>query len=446
MPKLAPAAAVALVAAAVRIPGVYTHALWQDEVASARILLEPTLSGAVARVARTESTPPLWYVLAWLLHHAGLGIVDVRLLSVAAIGVTAAAACILAQRLAGDVAGVVAGLLVAFGEQFAVYGESLRAYALLAMVAALFVLVLLAVVDAPTPSRLALLALTAASGAYTHYFFALTDVAVVAWLWLEPTLRAVRIRATAAIAGGSVLVLAWATELSRQVHNGRTWWIGTFRLRNVLAAPLRLYTFTLNDTGWGRLLAVVVFVAVCASCAVVARERTGRLVAACIFVPMLVAATAWALGLKVYALRNLIEIAPFCAVAFASAAARLRLPAAAAVVAAGLGAALVFSELHRVPAYDDLAHALLRQGWTPAAAIAVEGDPLRFRAPLEWYLPGRPILVPGDERGRCASVFLVTRDRVVHLRAVPVGATLLGERGRLPRCVRARPPGHAALA
>jgi Dolichyl-phosphate-mannose-protein mannosyltransferase len=445
-PRFALPALVALVAVAVRVPGAYAHALWQDEVASGRILMEPTLGRAVSRVAHTESTPPLWYVLAWLLHHAGLSVVDVRLLSVLAIGVVAAAACVLARRLAGDVAGVLAGLFVAFGEQFAVYGESLRAYALFAMLAALFALAVLAVVGEPSTRRLIALGAVAAAGAYTHYFFALTDLAVVLWLWLDPAGRAVRVRATAAIVAGTALVLAWAPEFARQVHNGRTWWIGSFRLRNVLSAMLRLYTFTLNGTLEGRLLGVAVFVVVVASCAVLARDPIGRLVAALVFVPLVVAAAAWLVGLKVYALRNLIEIAPFGAVAVASAAVRLRLHVVAAAVAAGLGVALVFSELHRVPAYDDLAHALVRQGWTPAAPIAVPGDPLRYRGPLEWYLPGKPVLLLGDERRRCRGVFLVTEDGVQRVGTVPPGATLLAERGRVPGCVRVRPPGHAALA
>ena len=68
--------AVALLAIAVRLPGISTQALWQDEVASARIITEPTLPRLLARVARTESTPPLWYALGWLAHRAGTPVPD----------------------------------------------------------------------------------------------------------------------------------------------------------------------------------------------------------------------------------------------------------------------------------------------------------------------------------------------------------------------------------
>ena len=49
-------AGVAAVAAAVRLPGTFSQALSQDEVASARILREPGVLSMLSRVARTEST------------------------------------------------------------------------------------------------------------------------------------------------------------------------------------------------------------------------------------------------------------------------------------------------------------------------------------------------------------------------------------------------------
>ena len=88
----------AVLAAAVRVPGVYTQAFWQDEVASARILSLGSIPAVLARVARTESTPPLWYVLGWSAHRAGLALRDVRLLSVAAGILLALATAVLARR------------------------------------------------------------------------------------------------------------------------------------------------------------------------------------------------------------------------------------------------------------------------------------------------------------------------------------------------------------
>src|SRR3979409_1370582 len=108
---------VALLAAGVRLPGAYTQALWQDEVASARILNEPSLPRLLAHVARTESTPPLWYLLGWLIRQAGTPVQDVRLLSVAAGGVLAGLVVELARRVVPLPFAVFAGLLTAFSSQ-----------------------------------------------------------------------------------------------------------------------------------------------------------------------------------------------------------------------------------------------------------------------------------------------------------------------------------------
>ena len=60
---IAVAAGVAALAAAATLPGAIDLPLWQDEVASARVLLESTPAGVVEHVARTESTPPGWYLV-----------------------------------------------------------------------------------------------------------------------------------------------------------------------------------------------------------------------------------------------------------------------------------------------------------------------------------------------------------------------------------------------
>ena len=88
-PQVLAAVGVALLAVLVRLPSVYSQPFWQDEVASARILAAPNFPAMLGRVARTESTPPLWYSLAWMLHAAGAPLRDVRLLSVVAGGILA---------------------------------------------------------------------------------------------------------------------------------------------------------------------------------------------------------------------------------------------------------------------------------------------------------------------------------------------------------------------
>src|SRR4029450_1458978 len=73
----------AVLAAAAALPGAVDLSLWQDEVASARVLLESSPAGVVEHVSRTESTPPGWYLLAWIGREAGISVEGLRFLSVA---------------------------------------------------------------------------------------------------------------------------------------------------------------------------------------------------------------------------------------------------------------------------------------------------------------------------------------------------------------------------
>src|SRR3954468_4508056 len=186
--------AVAVVAVAARLPGLFTQSLSQDEVASARIIGEPTFPGLLGHVARTESTPPLWYTLAWLVHRTGVPIQDVRPLSLAAGAGLAVLVVDLACSAVALSFAALAGLMTATGSQLVSHGRELRAYELLALVAVLFARPLLAEVEAPSRWRELVLAAAVAAGVLTHYFFAFTVLAALSWLWLDSSTRAVRRR------------------------------------------------------------------------------------------------------------------------------------------------------------------------------------------------------------------------------------------------------------
>ena len=336
---------VALVAAAVRLPGVYTQAFWQDEVASARILDEPTFRGLLAHVARTESTPPLWYALGWLLRQAGTPMQDVRLLSVAAGALLAALVVDLARRFVPLPFAALAGLCIAFGGELVGHGQELRAYELLALLSVVLARCLLAEVEEPSRRRELALGATVAAGGLTHYFFAFSVFAALAWLWLDRDVRAVRRRATAAILAGGAAAAAWGPVMLTQFHQGRFWWIGAFRLRTVLAVPTRLFTYAYSNTSAGIAVSIAGLALVGAGCARLSRmSAAGRLVAILALVPVVEAAAVWAGGVRIFALRNLIGVAPFVAVAVVAAVAALpRRVAAPAWVAA---AALLVAAVH----------------------------------------------------------------------------------------------------
>ena len=95
--------AVAAIAAAASLPGTAGHALYGDEVASARIVTEPSLGRVLTHVRRTESTPPAWYVAAWAVRKAtAADVASLRLLSVLFAAAAAALTAVWARRLLGD--------------------------------------------------------------------------------------------------------------------------------------------------------------------------------------------------------------------------------------------------------------------------------------------------------------------------------------------------------
>jgi hypothetical protein len=165
--------------------------------------------------------------------------------------------------------------------------------------------------------------------------------------------------------------------------------------------------------------------------------------------------------MRVYALRNLIGIAPFVAVATVAA---LRAIPRRAAVATGLAAtatlllpfAPLFGGTGGRPPYDAMARALVAQGWTPSQPVAVFGNFYPYRAPLEWYLPHRPLLEASRVLdGVCPTIFVIRGNSVarVHLHrqleSVPRlrGATFLANPAGKPVCVQPITTGRfAALA
>jgi hypothetical protein len=452
--------AVALLAIAVRLPGVFTQALWQDEVASARIITEPTVPRLLGHVARTESTPPLWYMLGWLAHQAGAPTQDVRLLSVAAGAVLAAVVVDVAARVVTLPFAAFAGVLAALGSQLVTHGRELRAYELLALLSIVFARLVLAEVEAPSRGRELALGLGVAAGGLTHYFFAFSVLAALAWLWLDPAARLVRRRATTAILLGAAAATPWTPVWLEQYHRHRFWWIGAFRLCSVIAVPVRLFSSAYPDGTTGLALSLAGLLLVVFGCLRLSRaSERGRLIAVLAVVPLLEAGTAWAGGVRVFALRNSIGIAPFVAIALAGAVAAI--PQRAAPVTVVLAAALLALPLlslsgGRIPRYDVLARALVAEGWTPSQPVAVFGSFFRYRAPLEWYLPHRPLLDASHPLAAvCRTLYVIRGDGVMRLRLDrPIeadrqlrGATILADPARAPRCVRPITTGRlAALA
>ena len=93
------AVVIALVAFLVRIGGALHFAFWQDEVGSARAIIESTPLGVARHVARSESQPPGFFVLGWVVHRLGFAPAEVRVASVVAGAVLSGGLVLYARRL-----------------------------------------------------------------------------------------------------------------------------------------------------------------------------------------------------------------------------------------------------------------------------------------------------------------------------------------------------------
>ena len=235
--------AVAALAAAACLPGATGHALYGDEVASARIVTEPSLGRVLTHVRRTESTPPAWYAAAWAVRKAGIGdVASLRLLSVLFAAAAAALTAIWARRLlGGQLVAALAGSLVAVGSVPVEYAEQLRSYALVVLASVAFGLLLVEAALRPRRWAFAWLAAVVSIGALTHYFFLFVLAAGVVWLWVARPPLPARGRASLAIGAGLLAFAPWLPSFHEQEAHGRYRWIGGFDPLAVAKLPGELF-------------------------------------------------------------------------------------------------------------------------------------------------------------------------------------------------------------
>lgn len=392
------------------LPRALSYAFWQDEVASAEIVVEPTPVDVAREVAVGESTPPAWYGLAWALHRVGLPVEHVRLASVVFTAALLLLVVVYARRLMPLWAAALAAFLAGAGWQLARHGWELRAYALLALATVLLALLLERAVASATKRRLALLAGVVALGALTHYFFLFSLAASLLWLFTSPLARGTRRRCAVAVGVGLAPFALWLPAFAEQYDHQRFGWIGPFDGAAVVELYYDLFARVPDVPELVAGLGVLAVVA--GGCVLLAkRSEYGKHCALLAVVPVAIAALAWLAGANIFVPRNLLGVAPFAAIAVAAAVTALPRRAAlgGALVVATLSATLLVRHGPEAPPdYERIASVLVDQGWSPARPIAVVGPLYGTRAPLRWYLPGRPDLRVGSRRDRgCRTIFLV---------------------------------------
>jgi mannosyltransferase len=350
--------ALTLLAAVLRFTRLGHQSFWYDE-AWTDYLVRLRPGELLKTVPQTESTPPLYYIVAWAwVRLLGRDEVGLRSLSALAGTVTVPIAYAAAATLATRRVGLVVAALAATSPLLVWYSQEARSYMLLVMLAALSLLCFARAREAPTRGRLAAWALASIAALATHYFavFVVAPEAVLLLAALAPTrgaeLRRVLVAVAAvALAGAGLLVLAVG-----QRNRGNAGWIKKIPFGHRLGElPRELLAGFPPAVPW---VPVAGGVLVLAALALLlargeARERRAALLAAAvglvaIALPLLLAAA----GLDYFLTRNVL-------VAW--------LPLAL-VVAAGLGA-------RRAGALGPLlAAALCALALVPVVAVARDAD------------------------------------------------------------------------
>jgi len=396
------------------LPGALGRPLTGDEVSSAIVISRSGPIAMALQVARGESSPPLWYGIGWAVHLIGVPVEWVRLLSIAAMLGAVVLTAMIARRAGLPMwsAGL-AGMLVAFGDQFVAHGAELRAYALFCMLAALFALVVQGAVPRPSRTRLWSLSAVVAAGTLTHYFFLFSVVAAVIWLWINREARSARRRMVGMIGVGLLPLALWSPVAAHQYGAERYGWIGRFSVHTVAESVSGLFVnpWVLRSVSSGAYLIGAVMAGV--GLVILARRPTGQLCALFAGVPIVGSALVWMIGSPVFDVRNLLGAAPFLAIAVATSTLCFRRFSilAGAVTLVLLLAAFVDARTHLGRTdFRQVSASLVSEGWRDRDPVALFG-PFYGSVSLAWYLPGHPRLDRGHigDAG-CPDLFVVAEN------------------------------------
>jgi mannosyltransferase len=181
-PAVVAVAALTVLGAVLRLYRLGHQGFWFDEGNTA-LLVHFSPGKMLGLIPQTESTPPLYYCLAWVWARVfGYGEVGLRSLSalagVALIPVVYGAGA----RLISRPAGVIAAALAACSPLLIWYSQEARSYELLALLTSVSLLAFAHAWARPTGRSLAAWVIASAAALATHYYAALVVVPEALWL------------------------------------------------------------------------------------------------------------------------------------------------------------------------------------------------------------------------------------------------------------------------
>ena len=224
-PPLLALGGIVVVGAALRFATLDLQSYRYDEAVTVARVLHPSLFDTFSAVPHSESTPPLYYLVAWLWSRPfGTGEVWMRSLSALAgtasilVVYLAARALPLSRR-----AGLIAAALVAVNPVLIWFSQDARAYSLVFLLAALSFLFFARVRRSGHRRDLAWWAVCSALALATHYFAGFVVIAEAALLLRGANRRAVAV-ALLPIAATGALLAPIALEQRQHAHAG---WIAS---------------------------------------------------------------------------------------------------------------------------------------------------------------------------------------------------------------------------
>ncbi len=387
--------AILVVGAAVRFATISSQSYWYDEAATVHLMRLP-FGSMLSGIGSQESTPPLYYVLAWLWAKVfGTGEAGLRSLSALAGTAAIVIAYLCGRELVSRRAGVIAAALAAVNPFLIWYSQEARAYMLLVLLSGASFLFFARAWRRPSARNLWWWAGMSGLALLTH-FFAGFLVAPEALLLLYRTRTRATVAAVAAVAAVQVALLPLAVSDASHPLQG---WITSFPLAiRIQQVPVAFGLGTLYQStvvSYGLLAAAAL-----AGCVIVllvigadGDQLRGAGVAAAVagfvvLVPLLLALV----GRDYYIARNLLPAWIPLAVVIGAACAAPRTRTAGAILALALIAGSVWalvridsSPQYQRPNWRGVAAALGAPSG-PRAIVAYDGP--SATVPLSIYLAG----------------------------------------------------------
>jgi 4-amino-4-deoxy-L-arabinose transferase-like glycosyltransferase len=208
-----------LVAAVLRFAGLSSQSYWGDEALTVSEIRAP-LGGMLGLVLSQETTPPLYFVLAWAWAHLfGSGEAALRSLSALAGTAMVPLAYLAAARLFSARVGLIAAALAALNPFLIWYSQEARAYAVYMTLAALSFLCFVGALRTREVRWLAWWAIVSALALTSHYFAVFTVGPEALWLLLAWQGR----RTAVAVGGVAAVGLALVPMAIVDTTHGTGW-------------------------------------------------------------------------------------------------------------------------------------------------------------------------------------------------------------------------------